>query len=426
MAAPKEITIFPKSPDKSGFVRLHMFVSIKNEPGWFPTKVKCLRDSWDQKSQKIKSTQIEYKKLNGILRKRLGQLQEVFDALEYEKTAAYVELVRAKYNAMLNFEITGQLPKIEKQNYKFLDFMDLYVKERANLRAKGYLRLFKSTRKHVASVIENPSFSDITMKFYTDLVDHFVDTEEVENNTMYGNIKRIKTVMGAALIDPRTKHQDIPTDFKLFDDLYVKPKVLWLDWDTEIACIEAFDPLPEMVDIKKFFLFLCYTGLRHSDAFSLRPENFIKKKDSIFLDHTIIKTRLDHNIELSTKAAELVRSWKFKVPKIYQHDLNAEIKRIAKAAGDDWKRKRGLDSPLINTIERVRFSGSERLVSMIPKYEEVKSHTGRRSFGRRWAERGGDLRYLQIYYGHAALQQTLDYIGWTTSEVNAEMRRVMD
>jgi integrase len=423
MASPKEITIFPKSPDKAGFVRLHMYVSINNNPGWYPTKVKCLKEYWSQNEQKIKSGHIDYKKLNGILRTRLGQLQQAFDNLEYEKTVADVELIREKYNSIINHEAGKNGNDVKKKNYRFLEFADLYIKERSAYRSKGYLRQFKATKTHVSAIIPDPTFEQINMEFYAELLRHLIEDLELENNTIYGIVKRIKTIMGAALIDPRTKHLDIPLDFKLFDDLYTKPKMIWVDWETELPCLESFVPLPEDLPILQFWLFLCYTGLRHSDAFKLRPENFIRKKDAVFLDHTIVKTKLDHNIELTPKAVEILKLWKFKVPRIYAHDLNAGIKRIACAAGKKWELDHQ-DSPLLQLVEKVRFSGSERVVSVLPKCDLITTHTARRSLGRRWAERKGDLQLLQHYYGHSNLQQTLDYIGWTTAEANSEMIRI--
>lgn len=418
-----QITIFPKSADASGMVRLYMFVSIKNQPGWFPTKVKVLKASWDQGKQKIDSRQLDYRKFNGILATRRGQLQKAFDALEYEGTAPAVELVREKYNAILNHELTGVAP-VKKKVYTLDEYWDIYVNERRNVCAWSYLRNFKAPLAWIKEVKPKPRFGDITMQFYLEWVNVMVEEGEIENNTISGYASKLISIMGAALIDPRTKHQDIPIDFKLFNDMYIKPKVLWLDWDTELLCLEEFTPLPEDLPLKQFFLFQCYAGLRHSDAFNLKPENFIRKKDEVFLDYMTIKTKLDHNIQLNAKAVEILKAWNYRVPRVYQHDLNAGIKRIAKAAGEKWKKEKR-ESGLLNTVEKVRYSGSERLISILPKYEMITTHTGRRTFGRRWAERGGEIRYLSKYYGHASVQQTEDYIGWSTVEVNKEMLRVM-
>jgi hypothetical protein len=426
MAAPKEITIFPKSPDKSGFVRLHMFVSINNEPGWYPTKVKCLKDAWDQGKQKITSKQIDYKRLNGLLRKRIGQLQQAFDDLDHERMPATVDRIRVKYNEAVTHEITGQAPEVKNRDYNVYEYFDLYVHERRNTLSKGYLRNFKWPQDWMKQLNPKLQFKDVTESFYYEWVNHMIEEGELENNTMYGYIKKLVTVMGAALRDPRVKHMEICTDFTRFNDMYVKPKVHWLDWETELACIEEFDPLPEMLALKQFFLFLCYTGLRHSDAFKIKPENLVKRKNEVFLDHTIIKTKLDQHLQLSSQAVEILKQWNYKVPRIQQHDLNAGIKMIAKAAGEKWKKDRKhKEPPLLDIVEKVRYSGSQRIVSMLPKYEMITTHTGRRTFGRRWAEQDGDLRNLQIYFGHATIGQTEEYIGWKTAEVNAEMKRVI-
>jgi integrase len=409
------ITIFPKSPDAKGFVRLYYFVSVKNKPGWFPTKIKVLKESWDQDEQRIKSNQLQHDRLNGLLLKRKALLQKAFDALEYEEIAATVDLVRVKYNAFINHEITGNagVQKKKKEHINFLEYIDLYVNERKNIRAKDYLRCFKPTKNYVAELLPNAQFSDITIKFYTDFVDMLIEEKEAQNNTVGSHISRIVTVMGAALIDPRTKHQDIPLDFKLFDDLYVAPKPFWLDWDTDLKKIEEKEVLPEWLRFKQEFLFRCYTGLRHSDVFNANRETFIHNKGKVYINFMAIKTKADQNLLLNPKAVAILEAWGGKPPRLYQHDCNSFIKLIGRAA------------KLNQTIEKVRYKGSERIVSILPKFEMITTHTARRTFGRRWMEQGGDIRYLSKYFGHASIQQTEEYIGWTTKEVNDEMMRVM-
>jgi integrase len=126
-----------------------------------------------------------------------------------------------------------------------------------------------------------------------------------------------------------------------------------------------------------------------------------------------VKTKADQNLQLHPKAIEILKAWKFKPPRLYAHDCNEKFKTIAAAAG------------IKGTIEKVRYMGSERIISLIPKADMITNHTLRRSFGRRWMENGGDIRLLSKYYGHSSIEQTEDYIGWTTVEMNKEMMRVM-
>lgn len=409
-----EFTVVPKPVDAKGFVRLYMYRSIKNVDGWFPTKVKVLAGAWDNDKQKITSVQADYKKLNGILTKRQGQLRKAFDDLEYEGVPASVELVREKYNALINHEITGASPELRKKpNIQFYEYWDLYIKERKLTRSKGYLRVFKAPKDWLIDFRPNLRFQDVTSQFYLEWVNHLIEDGELQNNTIATYTAKLCTVMGAALIDPRTKHQNIPIDFKLFDDMYVTPKVFWLDWDTELSLIEKFEPLDYDLPFKQAMLFLAYTGIRHSDFFAANENTFIRNKGNVYLNFMAIKTKADQNLQLHPKAVAILKAWNFKPPKLYAHDCNEKFKTIAAAAG------------IKGVVEKVRYRGSERIVSMISKPDMITNHTMRRSFGRRWMEKDGDIRLLSKYFGHSSIEQTEDYIGWTTVEMNKEMIRVM-
>jgi integrase len=409
-----EFTIFPKAPDSKGFVRLHLFVSIKNNPGWYPTKVKVLAESWNQEDQTITRAQPEYKKLNGVLTKRRGQLQKAFDDLDYEGSAPTVDLIREKYNAIINHEISGTVPAARKKpNIQLFEYWDMYVDDRRKTCSKGYLRVFKAPKAWLMAFNPNLRFQDITSQFYHDFVNYLIDEGEIQNNTISTYLAKLVSVMGAAIIDPRTKHQDIPINFKLFADMYVKPKVFWLDWDADISLIEKFEPLDYDLPFKQAMLFLAYTGIRHSDFLAANENTFIQTKGDVHLNFMAVKTKADQNLQLHPKAIEILKAWKFKPPRLYAHDCNEKFKTIAAAAG------------IKGTIEKVRYMGSERIISLIPKADMITNHTLRRSFGRRWMENGGDIRLLSKYYGHSSIEQTEDYIGWTTVEMNKEMMRVM-
>jgi hypothetical protein len=298
-----QITIFPKSSvDRKGLVRLYMYVSINGEDGWFPTKVKCLRDKWDQGKQKISGGHVKRDKLNGELTKRKGELQSVFDALNYEKTPATVAIVRLRYNAILKHQALPGTRQVVY--YTFEEYWLLYVDaRRSTCSDKGYLRKFKSAMTHIKAVLgAKPRFEDITHQFYFDLLNYLFEEKELESNTASGIIKKVCSVMRSALTDPRTRHQDIPIDFQQFKDTYVKPKVVWLDWETELLCLAEFEPLETDRPYLDFFLFQCYTGLRHSDAYALKRENFIKRSGSVFIDFTVVKTKLDQNLKLAPKS----------------------------------------------------------------------------------------------------------------------------
>jgi integrase len=402
------ITVFPKGEDKKGFTRLYLYCSINNTPGWFPTKIKIVAESWNQTKQMIGSKQVNHKTAQALLIKRIGQLNKVFQDLEYEGIAPTVDIVRLRYNASLDHKIV----KAGVKQLELLEYIDQYVEDRKSIRSdKGYLRKFKPMKYWLVKFNPEVRFKDITLQFYNDWITLMYD-EELESNTVSGYVKKLKSVLKAATMDMRTKHQEIPSDFLLFKDTYVKPKPFYLTWE-EVKQIEDTEVLPELQPYKEEFLFRCYTGIRHSDLFGAKPENFIRRGDKVYLDFMSVKTRVDQNLLLSEKAAVILALWKWKPTRLWQSDCNDKIKDIARAA------------KLNTMVEKVRYSGNKRKVQLLPKWALVTTHTARRTFGRRWMENGGSIRNLCIYYGHSNEKQTAEYIGWTTEEVNAEVMRVI-
>lgn len=405
-----KITVFPKAKDKNDYSRLYLFCSIKNKPLMLTTKIKILADAWDKENQQITPRQFDYQKYRSLLTKRIGQLNKVFQDLEYEGVRPTVEIVKRRYMASLGNKVV----KAGVQQIELLEYIDQYCEDRRKIRSdKGYLRKFKPMKAHLMEFNPEIQFKDITMEFYNEFLTYLYEEKELENNTVSGYIKKLKSVMAAAIMDRRTRHQDMPIDFKLFRDTYVKPKPFWLDWETDVKKIEDFTPLAEHLPYKEEFLFRCYTGIRHSDLYNAKPENFIKRGSKVYLDFMSIKTRVDQNLLLNEKAAAILRKWDGKPPRLNQSDCNNIIKQICRGA------------KLEDMIEKVRFAGNERKVSLLPKHSLVTTHTARRTFGRRWMENGGSIRNLCIYYGHSNEKQTAEYIGWTTEEVNNEMLKVI-
>jgi integrase len=404
------ITIYPREKDAADRVRLYLFVSINGQPAKFPTKVKINSECWHQSKQMCTAKQPDSKQINMLLTKRVAQLNKVFQDLEYEGITPTLPIVRARYNASLS----NQVVKAGIRQLSLLEYIDQYCDDRRKIRSdKGYLRKFKPMKTHLVVYKPDVSFKDMTVDFYNSWLTYLYDDRELESNTTSGYLKKLKSVLKAAVMDPRTRHQNIPTDFLLWKDTYVKPKPFYLDWESDVKAIEDHEPLDEQLPYKQFFLFQCYTGLRHIDVFNLKPENIIRRADKVYLDFMGIKTKADQNLLLSPKAVAILKAWNWKVPRLYQDDCNKQIKEICKAV------------KLNVMVEKVRYAGSERKVSLLPKWSLVTTHTARRTFGRRWMENGGSLRNLMIYYGHSSEKQTAEYIGWTTEEVNNELTKIM-
>jgi site-specific recombinase XerD len=336
-----------------------------------------------------------YKDLNAILTKRKAEVQDILLKLQYQGLPITSANVR-------RFRIIQRPADSPTLSQLLLNYRDRNLKVLRN----NYTRKFKPVSDRLVK-FGDPLALDFSLDSLNDYINELIDDGK-ENNTIHDHVRKIRLVMRIA----QSQGVKVHPDFVQFRFKYITPKPVWLT-ETELSLLEQFKPLAEHQVYLDECLFRCYTGLRFSDVQQLRPHHFIKRGKDVYLDFSVIKTRLDQNILLSSKAAAIARRWGFTAPKLYQQDCNERIKQIARAA------------KLTDTIEKVRYRGNERLVDLLPKHKMITTHVARRTFGRMWMERGGDIFKLSKYYGHSSIEQTSAYIGWTTEEVNEELKRLM-
>lgn len=395
------IRAFLKKPDKSGLCRIAMVFYSGGKQQWIKTTIKVLPASWDQEGQYIKASQPHSKKLNAKLGEFKVEIANAVEALLKRKVIPTTETV-TEYMA----------PKAVAAESSAISLSSLlfgYEESNTGRLKPGYLRKYgtigRSLDEHCPGMMADDFNSDELNQYISD---YLLDVCEVENNTVHDYVRRIRYVMERAFKRRLINNAEC-LDFSY---KYIQPKRFWLDWE-DVEKIEAYEPFLKDQIYKDEFLFRCYTGLRWSDSVNLRPEHFIKNASHVLYDFRVVKTGLSQNIEMNQKAASIIKKWAYRIPKLYQSDCNERIKAIARGAG------------VADMVEKVKFKGSERIVELLPKWKLVTTHVARRTFARHWMDLGGEIGKLSKYLGHSSIDQTSSYVGYTTSEVNKELRRIM-
>jgi integrase len=123
--------------------------------------------------------------------------------------------------------------------------------------------------------------------------------------------------------------------------------------------------------VRDVFIFMCFTGLRHSDAFNLRKSDI---KDN-HLEITTIKTNDSLIIELNRQSIAILDKYRDSqlkgdkaLPVITNQKMNIYLKELAKKAG--------IDEP----IRMTHYEGNTRIDKVYPKYELICTHSARRTF----------------------------------------------
>ena len=404
-----QVYLRPGSADRRR--SLVFILRINGRRVWLKTGIKLFDYEWDAERETIlinKDLPKETAKLGlKTLQERLNAKREklsrfMFDLEHVHKikpTAEYIQTRWDKSTEETNYKKVSAIPT-------FYEFVEQYQKKYKGKKGNGYLRNFKQTRDYLFAFNPKATLEEVNERFVTDYLDSLVN-KRLDNNTVHRDLKRIKTLLKEARKEGfRIDEGAIQVRFKNY-----KKRKFYLTWD-EVQKIEKFEPLPEHQVYKDFFLFECYTGLRHSDVFNLKPESFLSTGKKLFLDFNSIKTKANQNIPLNPKAIDIARKYGFKLPRLWQHDVNEKIKLIGRAAG--------IKGPFVVT----RFIGIERIDDTFQRWEMISNHTGRRTFAKHWISRGGDIGLLSRYLGHASIAQTWDYVGYDTEEMGEEIEKV--
>jgi len=213
---------------------------------------------------------------------------------------------------------------------------------------------------------------------------------------------------------------------------------------------------PELQRTANIFLFLCYTGLRIGDFMDLRYRNLHyessgegKKSEKYLLKITSEKTDVPLTIPLTEDAFQLIiqynqplaatyHHYKYKAntkagfrygmaydvnpvikqhpnwrlfPKVYQQDINENIKIIGEECGIDA------------SFERIERFGATKTKTYKPKYSLLTCHTARRTFITVALHSGISERVIMKYTGHTSTKSIARYYSISEEYLVNQMER---
>jgi site-specific recombinase XerD len=386
--------------DKDGMCRVYF--NVRNTK--LRTGIKILEDAWDHEKQVITSLMPKYQSLNSILLKRKSELSEILHRMKYERVPVTGAAIQQRWK---------DLDKPEEKRVYRSKLITAIIREYAALRksklSKEYFRKFEGMCRKLDE-FRKVRADEFTFEVMSEFITWLLEDGEdgLHDNTVHLYVKRLRMIMR----DASVRGEVVSSDWTRFRYRYIKPRPVWLTAE-EVSKLEKCKVSKSLLPFKEEFLFRCYTGLRFSDSKQLRPHHFVRRGKDVILRFDMQKNKVAQSLMLSPKALAIAEKWKFKRPDIGRVDANREIKLICDDAG-------------INTmVEKIRYSGSQREISILPKHQLITTHVARRTFGRIWMDKGGDILKLSKYYGHASVKQTQDYIGYTEEEIHDEVKRIM-
>lgn len=388
-------------PDKDGNCQLYCQITGKGKRAIVYFGIKVFPDYWINGAISKKEPNSDLKNL--LLQTKWGMINRILVEAEMNNLDLSPLQVKNSYQ-----EKSKQQEQVKINSQLLTDYFDLYEAQYKNIQKHNTIRGLKQVKDHITKFDANVSLSQLNQTWLVKYCSYLVGLELEDSTIKDRHLKAIKAVVKEA----RRNGINVSEQVDQFRWKSQPKQPFFATWGEVEAIQEITDFIqPIQERIRDLFLLSCYTGLRDSDLKEIRKENIYKQGDQSMLQVRVVKTGFDYAIPLSKTVESIFRKYNFEIRTVSQQEYNRTIKHIAhiKVKG---------------TVVKVKNSGSKRITTKLERWQLFTTHTGRRTFGRRFLDKGGSLIVLSKIYGHKNIETTLKYIGYQPQEVISEFRKV--
>ena len=363
---------------------------------------------WNKKKQRVK-------KAAGVDSSSYNQLLDLLKETCQRKHREYLlarnrEEVEASWEAYQDFiksALKSIMGKEEKTGGTFVhslfSYLDWFIEHREKLPrySKGTITVYKTVRRHLTEFNKvyhrKLDFKTIDLEFAYDFQDYLFNEKEFSQNYANKVIGTLRTFLNAALEEghhDNTKHRS-----KRFQVAKVPVKNIYLNIDElkELFYLKVSEHTPGIANARDLFLLGAFTGLRYSDFSRIKPEHITKVQGVEVVQITTQKTNTEITVPIHPFVKAIFERHEGPPRGITNQQLNNHLKDLIKLTS--FKNERGISGP---------------------KWQEVTTHTARRSFATNAFLSGVPTLSIMKITGHRTEKEFMKYIA-ISGEVNAKV-----
>ncbi|WP_324757737.1 site-specific integrase [Sphingobacterium thalpophilum] len=355
---------------------------------WIQTGIKINRNLWDIKNHRIKSSAANSIELNAILQRKVQEVEKIILDAQLNGIELSVAFIRNTLN------------KIKTSiNKTFWEYYDEYIK---NVEMKCAHNTLKKHKTSIDLIKEYSKYSGLKLEFevidtefYQKYVDFLLNKRSHSNVTIAKYTQTLKQFLNYCSIRGYNKNMV----YKTFTFSSKEPEIIALKKE-EILAIKNLElnNNAALDQVRDCLLFLCFTGLRYSDAANLKKNNVVNG----FLEYVSIKTKTHVSLPLLPTAIDIINKYNNTtndrlLPFISNQKMNSHLKDLGVLAG------------LNRDIIKVKYYGSERREFPRKLHEVLTTHIGRKSFISYLFNQGMDSELIRSYSGHRSLSSFARY-----------------
>jgi len=366
------------------------------------TGLKATVDQWSTKQQSFKPSASNAAALNEILKGIAGKIETIYLNILAKGETPTQERVLNEYRG-------------HKQLETWQDYLDNFTSTegRNNAWSLSTYQKFKTLKNHLENFEREKSFkitfAKVDRDFYQSLFDYFAGIGH-RNTHIKKTFKILNWFLAWVM---KTKKIPMPglKDFEIKDKIKsskgAPERVIFLHPEEFLMMYEAVIHDIRLNKVRDIFLFMCSTGLRWSDYYSLKPENV---QDGI-INITMQKIPDPIEIPLNFFSKSILEKYDFDLPKLSNQRLNDYLKELAALLNLDRK------------LTRVYVKAGEVIREEVPLHRAITCHVARRTFISLSIAMNINSEVLMRFTGHASHETMKIYLGITGQKKRAEMTK---
>lgn len=388
-----------KRLSKQGEAPIRCSIAIQGQRCLTTTGHSIAPKCWDNDTQKVQLSNAGKPVVNAkgvkakVINAYLKRIDSYFSDLETEllNSGASVGDIKSIFKTEFG-KVSRNI--IDEEPEGFYSCFDEFTKEmgKQNDWTPATHEKFHALKNHIQDFSEDVSFESFDEKGLTDFVEFLRNKLDMKNSTIGKQLGFLKWFLKWA----NAKGYNQETAFKSFSPKLkaTEKKIVFLDWE-ELMKVYTYD-FPEagetiklkdtggkeyekrvrlakttLEHVRDVFCFCCFTSLRYSDVANLKRSNVFPG----FIQITTVKTADTLKIELNKYSAAILEKYK---ETIFPHDkvlpvmsnqrMNEYLKEMAEIIG--------FNEPVTVTY----YKGNQRIDEVYPKWSQIGTHTGRRTF----------------------------------------------
>ena len=398
------------------YIQINFKVGDKFEKVRFSVGEKLYPRDWNQVKQKSKLAE---------LNNHLNKLDKKANALIAK--AKNQNIILSKDYFKMNWPKTDE-EETESEVITLEKALDEYLKTEAVIRTRGTMiqkrSAFNHFRNFCAEYNMQFEFKSIDLRFYDKFLEYCHNLGNLHNGQIGNLIKNLKAFLNWST--ERGYNSKLDFRKKAFKKPVSEPEIIYLTDKELFQLYKAEMPNKKYSNVRDFFCFGCFTGLRYSDIRKLTPSNLVykkvkigKKKETIcFLEIRVKKTKDFISQPLNKYALEILNrhksdySYCFKM--MSQLTTNELIKIVAKIA------------KINRLVNKTKIKGAQTITEEAPLHKILTFHISKKTFMTNFLAKGGSLLTAMSLTGNKDYKTAKRYFKVVDDLKVEEMMRVFN